>query len=172
MSDPAGGGEGRLAVGLVRGLHGLRGDVRVEVLTDEEGRFEPGSVLFAEGSSRSLTVATSRAAKAGLIVRFAELSDRDSAEYLRDTYLEAEPAQLPAGTWYWHDIVGCRVLSGSGAELGTVDDVMRVGEAEVYVVRGPRGELLVPAVQSVVLELAPADKRMVVDAVSLGLEEA
>jgi len=160
-------------VGLVRGLHGLRGDVRVEVLTDEEGRFAPGSVLFAEGSSRPLNVAASRAAKAGLIVRFAELSDRNSAEYLRDAYLEAEPAELPPETWYWHDIVGCRVLSSStGAELGTVDDVMRVGEAEVYLVQGPRGELLVPAVQSVVLELAPAEKRMVVDAAALGLEGA
>lgn len=172
MSEPAGGDEGRLVVGLVRGLHGLRGDVRVEVLTDEGGRFTPGSVLFAEGDSRRLTVAASRAAKAGLIVRFAELPDRNSAEYLRDTYLEAEPAELPPETWYWHDIVGCRVLSSTGTELGTVDDVMRVGEAEVYVVHGPRGELLVPAVQSVVLELAPAEKRMVVDSAALGLEGA
>ena len=170
MSDPAGGGQGRLVVGLVRGLHGLRGDVRVEVLTDEQGRFAPGSILFAEGTSRPLTVSESRTAKAGLIVRFAEVPDRDSAEHLRETYLEAEPGELPPQTWYWHDIVGCRVLGSSGAELGTVDDVMRVGEAEVYVVQGPRGELLVPAVQSVVLELAPGQKRIVVDEAALGLD--
>jgi 16S rRNA processing protein RimM len=174
MSGPTGaaGGAGRLVVGLVRGVHGLRGGLRVEVLSDEERRFEPGSVIFAEGSSEPLTVVEARPEKGGLVVRFAELPDRNSAEALRDTYLEAAAGELPAQTWYWHEIVGCRVTSGKGDELGTVDDVMRVGEAEVYVVNGPRGELLVPAVQSVVLELEPPAKRMVVDAAALGLEEA
>jgi ribosomal 30S subunit maturation factor RimM len=50
-----------------------------------------------------------------------------------------------------------------------VQDVFRVGESEVYSVRGPRGEILVPAVGDVVKELAPADRRIVVDADALGL---
>ena len=48
-------------------------------------------------------------------------------------------------------------------------DIFRVGESEVYVVRGPKGEILVPAVQVVVRELDPANKRMVIDAVALGI---
>lgn len=166
----AGAGEGRLVVGLVRGVHGLRGGLRVEVLSDDQGRFAPGSVMFAEGSAEPLTVVEARPDKPGLIVHFAEIGDRDAAEALRDTYLEAEPAALPEESWYWHEIVGCRVISDTGEELGTVNDVMRVGEAEVYVAEGPRGELLVPAVASVVLELNPAEGRMVVDADALGLD--
>jgi 16S rRNA processing protein RimM len=165
-------GEGRLVVGLVRGLHGLRGGVRVEVLTDAPGRFEPGSVLYAEGAGRPLTVSQARPAGPGLIVHFSELGDRTSAEVLRDTYLEAEAAGLPEQTWYWHEIVGCEVTTTSGEMLGTVHDIMRVGEAEVYVVKGERGELLVPAVRSIVVELAPAEGRLRVDAVALGLDEA
>ncbi|CAN5867419.1 ribosome maturation factor RimM [soil metagenome] len=162
-----------MVVGFVRGLHGLRGVLRVEVLTDSPQRFEPGSVVYAEGSSQPLTVSQARPAGPGLIIHFSELRDRNAAEALRDTYLEAETAGLPEQTWYWHEIVGCQVETTTGEPLGTVDDVMRVGEAEVYVVKGgQRGELLVPAVQSIVVELAPAEGRLRVDAAALGLEEA
>jgi 16S rRNA processing protein RimM len=171
--SPAGGQ--RLVVGLVRGLHGLHGAVRIEVLTDEPGRFEPGAVLHPEGSGARLTVADVRDNRPpGLLVRFREVPDRDSAEALRDVYLEADvsEAELPEGTYYWHDIVGSRVLTQAGRTLGEVVDIFRVGEAEVYTIRGEDGgEILVPAVGSIVLELAAAEKRIVVDAVALGLEE-
>lgn len=158
-------------VGLVRGFHGVRGGVRVETLTDEPSRFAPGSVLHPEGSVERLTVVEARPDKPGIVVRFAEVPTRDAAEALLDTYLEADPAELPPDTYYWHDVVGCRVETTRGEELGTVDDVMRVGEAEVYLVRGERGEVMVPAVRSVVVDLAPAERRIVVDGAALGLDE-
>jgi 16S rRNA processing protein RimM len=164
---------GRLVVGLVRGFHGLRGHVRVEVLTDDPDRFAPGSRLLPEGSERALTVADVRDDNPpGILVKFAEIRDRNAAESLRDVYLEAEvdADALAEGSFYWHDIVGCRVLTDDGRDLGEVVDVFRVGEAEVYTVRGETGELLVPAVASVVRELVPAEKRIVVDAAALGLD--
>lgn len=165
-------GEGRVVVGLVRGLHGLHGGVRVEVLTDDPARFEPGSVVMVADSGRRLTVVEMHDDKPpGLIVRFREVADRSAAEELRDTYLEAEPAALAESIWYWHQVIGCTVLTEGGEELGRVDDIFRVGESEVYVVRGERGEVLVPAVKSVVRELAPDEGRIVVDDAALGLAE-
>jgi 16S rRNA processing protein RimM len=165
-------GTQRLVVGLVRGVHGLRGAVRVEILTDNPDRFAAGSLLFREGDSHPLTVASAHRDGPGLLVRFREISDRDTADRLRDAYLEAAADQpLEAAAYYWHDIVGCVVTTTDGANLGNVADVFRVGEGEVYVVRGPRGEILVPAVASVVIELAPAEKRMVIDAEALGLDD-
>ena len=161
---------GRLVVGLVRGVHGLRGMVRVEILSDNEQRFDPGSIVFTEGAQRPLTINSSHRDGPGLLVKFAEIDNRNAADSLRDKYLEAEVAdELAAGAFYWHDIVGCAVLTLSGEELGVISDVFRVGESEVYAVRGPRGEVLVPAVRSVVHELVPAERRMVVDEVALGL---
>ena len=160
-------------VGLVRGVHGLRGMVRVEILSDNERRFEPGGVVFMEGAQRPLTITSSHRDGPGLLVKFAEIDNRNAADSLRDKYLEAEVAdELSAGTYYWHDIVGCAVVTLSGEELGVVADVFRVGESEVYAVRGARGEVLVPAVRSVVRELAPSDRRMVVDEDALGLADA
>jgi 16S rRNA processing protein RimM len=163
-------------VGLVRGVHGLRGVVRIEILTDDPSRFDVGSVLFREGSSSPLTVRESRVDGPGILVGFREIPDRTAADGLREQYLEAEVGPdtdaLPEGSHYWHDVIGCRVSTSSGEDLGTVDDVFRVGESEVYVVNGPRGEVLVPAVESVVKQLVPAEKRIVVDAVALGLTDA
>jgi 16S rRNA processing protein RimM len=159
----------RLVVGLVRGVHGLRGMVRVEVLTDNLARFDVGRVVFREDSDAPLTIVSAHRDGPGLLVRFAEVNDRPTADRLREAYLVADPEPLAADTYYWHEIVGSNVLTDTGEALGTVADIFRVGEGEVYVVRGPRGEVLVPAVASVVKELAPADKRMVVDADALGL---
>jgi 16S rRNA processing protein RimM len=164
-------GEGRLVVGKVRGVHGLRGAVRVEVLTDNLARFDAGSTLYREGSAEPLTVASAHQDGPGLLVRFAEVSDRNAADGLRDAYLEAPLEQLAADSFYWHEIVGSHVQTADGEVLGSVTDVFRVGEAEVYEVRGPRGEILVPAVSSVVRELAPAEKRIVVDGDALGLTD-
>jgi 16S rRNA processing protein RimM len=171
----AGSPPGRLVVGLVRGLHGLRGAVRVEPLTDAPERFARGDLLHPEGSDAALTVTWSRRDGPGVLVRFRERPSRTSVEDLRDRYLEIEPAErsLPSGAWYWHEIVGLTVTSEQGEVLGTVTDVFRAGEGEVYVVQGgPRGEILVPAVKTMVTELDPPAGRLVVDTEALDLAPA
>ncbi len=164
----------RLVVGLVRGVHGLDGTVRVEPLSDDAGRFEPGSRLYPEGSPRRLTVEWAQADAPGVLVRFREVQTRDAADGLRGVYLEAPTPSSGLGPdeYWWHEVVGVSVTTGSGEALGAVDDVFRAGGSEVYVVRGgPRGELLVPAVRSVIREFAPREGRLVVDAEALGLDE-
>jgi 16S rRNA processing protein RimM len=166
----------RLVVGLVRGFHGLRGTVRVEVLTDEEARFEPGSVLHLEGKPQPLTVAWVRSDSPGILVRFEEIPTREAAEQLRDAYLEIDvPAgALPEGAVYWHEVIGAAVTTSGGDALGEVVDVFRAGEAEVFVVRAGEGadraEVLVPAVRDVIVDFAPEEGRLTVDADALGLE--
>ena len=162
----------RFVVGLVRGLHGLQGGVRVEPLTDDPDRFAAGSRLYPEGTPRRLTVAWSQADAPGLLVRFEEVPTREAAEGLRDVYLEADRPSSGLGRdeYWWHEVVGVSVTTDSGETLGTVDDVFRAGGGEVYVVRGgPRGELLIPAVRAVFREFAPRGGRVVVDADALGL---
>ena len=163
----------RITVGLIRGLHGLRGAVRVEVLSDVPDRFEVGSRLLVEGEDRPLTVAWTGPSKPGILVRFHELTTRESVEPLRDRYLEVIPDEpLPDDTWYWHQIEGLEVVTTAGERLGQVVDVFRAGEGEVYVVQGgPRGEVLVPAVRFVVTEVAPQEGRLTVDPVALGLSD-
>lgn len=167
----------RLIVAKVRGLHGLRGDVRLEVLTDQpERRFKPGAVLFLEGGSTGLTVASSAAVVdgPGWRVRFREVADRTSAESLRERYLEVDlgPDDAPAdGAYYWHELVGLEVTSPDGTVLGTVHDVYEVGETEAVVVRGgPAGEFDIPLVRALIAEFDPRAGRFVVDPTVLDLD--
>jgi 16S rRNA processing protein RimM len=163
----------RLVVGQVRGFHGLRGTVRVESLTDRpDERFAVGRVLYREGDETPLTIAEADADAVGWRVRFAEVPDRTAAESLRDVYLEAVVApgqELPRGEFYWHQVVGSAVADVDGTALGEVVDVYRAGGADVAVVQGPRGELDVPLVRTVVRIFAPGRGEIVVDGEALGL---
>ncbi len=162
----------RLVVGLVRGVHGLRGAVRIEPLSDDPGRFLAGAELYLEGSTRRLTVEWAQPEARGILVRFREVRTREAAEELRDLYLEAVGAvtELGPDEYWWHEVIGVPVVTETGEALGSVEDVFRAGGGEVYVVRGgPRGELLVPAVRAVVRTFAPREGRLVVSADALGL---
>jgi 16S rRNA processing protein RimM len=166
----------RLVVALVRGLHGLRGAVRVEILTDHpEDRYAVGSVLYREGSDEPLTVAWSSAVAdgPGWRLRFEELGDRTAAEALMGAYLEvvAGPdTTLPRGAYFWHEVIGTPVTSPTGEALGTVRDVYRSGGAEVFIVDGgPFGEFDVPAVRDFVRIFAPRRGEIVVDPEALDL---
>jgi 16S rRNA processing protein RimM len=169
----------RLVVAQVRGLHGLNGAVRVEVLTDRpEARFATGAVLHVEGDARPLTIEAAQPVEdgPGWRLRFREVPDRGSAERLRDAYLEIEvdrEADLVAGAAYWHEVIGSTVRDSTGLVLGTVADVYRAGENEVYVVRGgPPGEFDMPAVRDVITTFAPERREIVVDETVLDLAGA
>jgi 16S rRNA processing protein RimM len=166
----------RLVVGLVRGVHGLHGAVRIEVLTDRpEERFAKGAVLHPEGATEALTVAAAQpvADGPGWRVNFREVADRTAAERLRGVYLEAivSPTETPGrGEYYWHEVIGVAVTDVAGNPLGTVRDVYRAGGAEVFVVDGgPVGSFDVPAVRAFIRIFAPRRGEIVVDAEALDL---
>jgi 16S rRNA processing protein RimM len=168
-------GPDRLVVALVRGVRGLRGHVRVELLTDHpEERFEVGAVLHPEGTARALTVAEAApvADGPGWWLRFGEVATREAADQLRNAYLEidAPNEEREPGRWLFHELLGLAVRSTGGEDLGQVVDIYRAGGAEVFVVRGPRGELDVPGVRGIVTDLAPERGEMVVDLDVLDLD--
>ncbi len=163
-------------VALVRGFHGIRGGVRVEVLTDTPAaRYAPGTVLHPEGSGDALTIVEARPAEPGWVLQFRELRSRNAAEVLRDRYLEVDATALkplPRGRYYWHELVGVEVRDPAGAPLGTVRDVYRAGGSEMLVVEGgPRGAFDLPVAKPFVRVFAPRRGQIVVDAEALDLPE-
>jgi 16S rRNA processing protein RimM len=163
-------------VALVRGVHGLRGALRVEVLTDRpEERFVPGAVLHREGVREPLTIAAAEAIAdgPGWRIRFREVATRDAADTLRGAYLEAAvrpDEDLARGSYYWHEVIGTPVRGTDGAELGSVSDIYRVGETEVFVVSGGAvGAFDLPAVRAFIRIFAPRRGEIVVDAEALDL---
>jgi 16S rRNA processing protein RimM len=133
-----------------------------------------GAILYPEGAPTGLTIAEAApvADGPGWWLRFAERPSREAAEDLRDVYLEIEPPveEREPGRWFFHELEGLAVRSTTGEELGTIAEIYRAGGAEVFVVRGPRGELDVPGVRGIVADLAPERGEMIVDLDALDMD--
>jgi 16S rRNA processing protein RimM len=133
----------------------------------------PGAVLYREGSEEPLTIASAEAVAdgPGWRIRFREVASREAADTLRAAYLETAvrpDADLARGEVYWHEVVGVPVRGVDGAELGTVQDIYRVAENEVYIVGGGAyGTFDVPAVRAFIRIFAPRRGEIVVDAEAL-----
>lgn len=161
-------------VGRIGKPHGIRGDVTIDVRTDEpERRFAPGSVLAAEppkGSAtplRSLTVASAKWHQSVLLVRFEEIPDRNAAEAARGILLRATIAadETPEDPdeYYDHQLVGLAAYDVSGAELGQVSGLVHGGAQDLLTIRTPDGrDALVPFVKALVPEVDLAAGRVVI----------
>ena len=107
-----------LKVGRVARAHGLRGEVVVDLWTDQTQRLQPGSVLTSERGA--LRVVASRPSGGSRhIVSFEGVCDRGTAESLRGTELKAAPLEVPGVLWI-HELVGATVRDAAGTELGHV----------------------------------------------------
>ena len=121
--------EDLVLVGRIARTHGIRGDLLVNPETDfPDERFVEGRVLQLEmpGRSEPVTIASVRFHQGRPLVTFAGVDTMDAAESLAGLELRIPAerlAPLPAGTFYHHDLVGCRVETGSGAPVGVVSGV-------------------------------------------------
>lgn len=162
----------QLVVGRVGRPHGVRGEVTVEVRTDDPaGRFTAGSVLRTEPAARGpLTVTSSRWHSGRLLVRFGDRRDRQAAEELRGTILVIESDEIAAPAdpdeFYDHQLIGLIVLTVAGEPVGSVTDVLHHGQ-DVLVIEGSGAragaEILVPFVGQLVPEVDVVAGRLVID---------
>ncbi len=167
--------------------HGLRGEVTVQVHTDDpEGRLVPGARFATEaatgsGVPRELTVATSRLHRSIWLVGFEEIPDRVGAEGIRGTRLLLDD-DLPVeevdeeDAWYESDLVGLTAFDPAGERVGEVTE-LRTGPQDQLLIRLADGhEALVPFVHAIVPTVDVAGGRVVVDAppglLDLGRDEA
>lgn len=167
-------GEIEVVVGRIGKPHGIRGEVTLDVRTDEpERRFAPGTTLRAEapaGADRrpaSLTVARARWHQSTLLVTFEELTDRNAAEAARGTVLHATigPDDMPEDPdeYYDHQLVGLDVVDLDGTLLGQVKALVHGSAQDLLTVRTPDGrDTLVPFVSALVPEVDLDAGRIVV----------
>lgn len=163
-SASASGSDGVVAVGRVVSVRGVRGELVVEPLTDFADRFAAGSRLWLQG--RPLEVERSSTRRGRVLLTLRGVENRDQAASLRGVLLEvpeSELRELEPGTYYRFQLIGLAVFDPAGGRLGTLADILATGANDVYVVRDDGREVLVPALDDVVLEVDVAGGRMVVD---------
>jgi 16S rRNA processing protein RimM len=152
-SKPDGVAEGYVAVGRVVGAFGVRGEIKIEPLAPPQ-TFQPGRTVTLASVARKIEA--SRRHKRTLLLKLTGIDAREEIAPLRGEYLqvpESELAPLGEGEYYRYQLVGLRVVSTEGEELGRITEVLERPANDVFVVQGSRGEALVPAVEEIVREV-------------------
>ena len=139
-------------VGVISSTHGIAGEVKVYPTTDDPKRFKKLKevILEPEEDNKLLHVRQVKFAKNMVVLRFEEYSKIEEVQKLikKSLYVTREHA-VPLGEneYYIADLVGLRVISERGEELGVLDSVLRTGANDVYVIKTPaKKELLIPAI--------------------------
>jgi len=157
--------EGFVAVARVLRPWGLRGDFKVDSLTDfPDERFEPGALVWLDGFAHA--VEQTRWHKGALHLKLAGIDDASLAESYRGKLIEIPETELRAldeDEFYNHDLIGMQVRDATGADLGTITEVLSTGSNAVLVTRGPRGEILVPFVEDIVTAIDAEARVVTVD---------
>ncbi|MER7405239.1 ribosome maturation factor RimM [Streptomyces sp. NPDC000070] len=159
----------QLVVARIGRAHGIKGEVTVEVRTDEpELRLSPGAVLATDPASAGpLTIETGRVHSGRLLLRFEGVSDRTGAEALRNTLLIAEidPEELPEGEdeYYDHQLIDLDVVTADGTEVGRITEISHLPTQDLFIVERPDGsEVMIPFVEEIVAEIDLDEQKAVI----------
>ncbi|MEV1048529.1 ribosome maturation factor RimM [Streptomyces sp. NPDC049916] len=159
----------QLVVARIGRAHGIKGEVTVEVRTDEpELRLGPGAVLATEPAATGpLTIASGRVHSGRLLLRFEGVGDRGAAEALRNTLLiaEVDPDELPEeeDEFYDHQLIDLDVVLADGTEIGRITEISHLPSQDLFIVERPDGsEVMIPFVEEIVTGIDLEEQRAVI----------
>lgn len=150
-------------IGEVLRSHGLKGELKIYPLTHNPERFRKlDEVLLVKGAAhKRFPVRSVRMQKDFVFLSLEGISDAEEAACFQGWEVRIDRSQvIPlAEGWYYFELEGMEVFEGA-AYLGTLIQVIQTGANDVYLVKGPRGEICIPALKSVVKKVDVAAKRM------------
>ena len=156
--------EDLLLIGTIARAHGNKGQVIVNPESDFlEERFREGATLLVGDGLLPRRVRSARIQQGRPIIALEGVDSIDAAEALAGAELKMpvdELGSLPEGTYYRHDLVGCQVEDTEGRLIGEVTAVEGPMEASRLVIAAPHGEVLIPLVADICVDVKPAEKRI------------
>jgi len=157
-----------LAAGKIVKVFGIKGEVKVYSYartSDEFEALETVKVGTTDTTTSELQIDAARDRGGDVYVKFRGIDDRNAAEAIVNQfiYIEEERRKPPqAGRYYVHDLIGCRVSTVDGRDLGTLKDVMNAPGGTLYVVSTKLGDVLMPAVKEFIADVNIASKLITV----------
>lgn len=155
-----------LVLGKLRRPHGVKGEIPLELYSDLLNLLSPGETVYVGDDHRELTIAATRWKQDLLLLKFMEINDRTLASDLTNKLVMVKSQQLeplPEGQLYDHELIGFTVVAEDGRVLGTLQEILKTGANDVYLIQDDDGqEILIPAIDSVILATDLVEKRMTV----------
>jgi 16S rRNA processing protein RimM len=148
-----------ILIGKIAATHGIKGQLRI---VSYSGHFDSllvaDSVILKEPSGKTGKFAVSAAVMHGkkLLLTLDGLSDINRVLHLVGSEIYLRLDQLPEtdeGEYYWHELIGLKVVTVSGEPLGVLQSIIETGSNDVYVVKAADRELLIPALEDVVTSI-------------------
>ncbi|TMF49581.1 MAG: 16S rRNA processing protein RimM [Chloroflexi bacterium] len=157
-----------VTVGQVVALFGVRGELKVRLLTDIPNRFSELDAVYVGQQHTRHVIESVRPYKGEMIIlKLANFDDANAAEALRNAELQiplSKVAKLPPDSYYQHDILGLQVLTLGGKAVGTIVDIIVTGSNDVYVVKTLDGtQQLIPAIKDVIKQIDLIRRTMHID---------
>lgn len=156
-----------LAVGRISKPHGIKGEVRVELMTDQPERFELLDAIYVgEDSPRRVAINSVRYHQGIVLLRLEGYPTRTEAESLRGELLQvpiSEAVPLEDGEYFLYQILGLEVFTNDGQSLGRLTEILETGANNVFVVEGMKRQYLLPDIPDVIKEIDIENGRLVID---------
>ena len=157
---------GWIAVGRIIGAFGVRGQVKVVPTGRSPERFRQLERLYVGETHVCYEIEHCQVRRTEALLKLKGIDTREAAVAQRYVYVyvpESEAIELPPGEYFVHQIVGLQVHTTAGEHLGAVEEVLSTGANDVYVVPGPRGEVLIPALKTVIRTIDLASGQLIVE---------
>jgi 16S rRNA processing protein RimM len=156
-----------IAIGRIVRPHGVRGEFSVEVLTDFPERFNSLETIYLGDADNAqiVQVSSTRWHKNHVLMKLKHCDDRSSVETLRGLLVQVpidEAMPLEEDEFYPHQLIGLNVITVDGESLGQVNHILYTNANDVYIVNGPKGEILLPAISDVIEQVDLSEKKMIV----------
>ncbi|WP_458119209.1 ribosome maturation factor RimM [Paenibacillus sp. Z6-24] len=160
-----------LMVGKIVNTHGIRGELKIYPNTDfPEVRFAPGNKLQMvheeTGASQQVEVQSSRLQKNMYVIRFKGFGNINEVEKYKGWVLKVskeDTVELEEDEYYFHEIIGCEVVTDEGQSLGVITEILTPGANDVWVVKPAKGkDILIPYIHDVVLDINVDEKKITV----------
>ncbi len=160
----------RIAVGIIRKAHGVRGEASVEPWTDSPGRFNDLRAVTLvspdDAETRSAEIESSRAHGDRALVKFKDIDSPEALRDLRNWTIEipmAEARKLDRGEYFLHDLEGLELVDAAGERRGVVKEAYEGGGGILLNVEGPNGEFEVPFAEEICTKIDLRRKKIIVD---------
>lgn len=143
-----------ITIGQVLKATGIRGEFKVKPLTDNAERYKKLKLVYIGGVPRKIT--SMRFDADFVYLKVAGIEDRTAAETMRDAYVEIDrinAVELEEGSYFISDVIGCKVFTDDGAEVGKVTDVSQYGAADVYTVSDGKKTVRFPFLKKLIVKV-------------------